>query len=276
MDPMTARKGYADGPYGQVHYRDAGEGLPLLLLHQTPCHLGMFEAAWPHLVGAGLRPIGIDTPGYGQSDPPRAPPTIAGYARAVVAVLDHLGLPAADVLGHHTGAATAAELAVAAPDRVRRLILNGPPLLTLAERTAYQAAIDAAPRPEPRPDGSHLAAMWARRQHFTPGWSNLSGMHRGVIMMLEAQLAAGGGQELAGYSAAFSHDLEPRLRAIRQPTLVLTNTGDDLYGAACRTRDLRPDFLFQALPGGTHDIVDEQPEAWALAVAKFCRGPERT
>ncbi len=268
---MESRKGYADGPDGQVHYRDAGAGVPLLLLHQTPCHLGMFDAAWDLLVRAGIRAIGIDTPGYGQSDATRGTPTIAAYARAVAAVLDHLGLGGADVLGHHTGASIAAELAVAEPRRIRRVILNGPPLFTAEERSAYLRAIAAAPRPGPRADGSHLLAVWERRQHFTPGWTSVPAMHRGVVMMLEAQLSGDG--ERPGYSAAFAHDIGVPLRAIAQPGLILTNTGDDLYTMACRTRELRPDFAFIALDGGTHDIVDEQPEAWARVVTDFVLAP---
>ena len=264
-----SRKGYADGPDGQVHYRDAGAGVPLLLLHQTPCHLGMFDAAWPLLVGAGIRAIGVDTPGYGQSDPPRGTPTIPGYARAVAAVLDHLGLESAAVLGHHTGASIAAELAVAEPRRIRRVILNGPPLFTPEERSSYLQAIAVAPRPEPRTDGSHLLAVWERRKHFTPGWTSVGAMHRGVVMMLAAGIRGDG--EGPGYSAAFAHDIGAPLRAITQPGLILTNTGDDLHAAACRARDLRPDFAFVALAGGTHDIVDEQPEAWARAVTDFVR-----
>ncbi|MBL8201977.1 MAG: alpha/beta hydrolase [Chromatiales bacterium] len=264
---MKSRRGYADGPDGQVHYRDAGVGRPLLLLHQTPCHLGQFDAAWPLLVAAGIRPIGVDTPGYGQSDPTRDPPTIAGYAKAVAAVLDHLKLDAADVLGHHTGASIAAELAVLEPRRIRRVILNGPPLFTPDERAAYLEAIAAAPRPGPRADGSHLLAVWERRKHFTPGWTSLGAMHRGVVMMLMAQMQGDG--ERPGYSAAFAHDVGVPLRAITQPGLILTNTGDDLYLMACRAGDLRPDFAFLALPGGTHDIVDEQPGEWAAAVRTF-------
>jgi pimeloyl-ACP methyl ester carboxylesterase len=271
---MTARKGYADGPDGQVHFRDAGTGRPLLLLHQTPCHLGQFDAAWPALVAAGIRPIGVDTPGYGQSDPPRGTPTIGAYARAVAAVLEHLALESADVLGHHTGASIAAELAVAEPARIRRVILNGPPLFTPEERAAYLQAIAAAPRPEPRADGSHLLAVWQRRQHFTPGWTSVAAMHRGVVMMLSAALGATaqGAGERPGYTAAFAHDIGVPLRAITQPGLILTNTGDDLYGTSCRARDVRPDFAFVALPGGTHDIVDEQPAEWAAAVSAFLAG----
>jgi pimeloyl-ACP methyl ester carboxylesterase len=270
MSPF--RKGYADGPDGQVHFLDTGggegAGVPLVLLHQTPCHLGMFAAAYPLLAAAGLRAIGIDTPGYGQSAPPVAIPTIAGYARAVVAVLDHLRLDRVAMLGHHTGASIAAELAVGEPHRIERVILNGPPLFTASEREAYLKAIAAAPRPEPRPDGSHLKAVWERRVQFTPGWTDLRAMHRGVVMMLAAEP-----REREGYTAAFAHDIGPLLTAISQPGLILTNTGDDLYPMSCRARDLRPDFAFVALPGGTHDIVDEQPAEWARAVTSFTPGP---
>jgi pimeloyl-ACP methyl ester carboxylesterase len=262
MSPF--RKGYADGPDGQVHFLDTGPGVPLLLLHQTPCHLGMFGAVYPLLASAGVRAIGIDTPGYGQSAPLAATPTIAAYARAVVAVLDHLGLSGVAVLGHHTGASIAAELAVLEPRRIGRVILNGPPLFKPEERTAYQQAIAAAPRPELMADGSHLKAVWDRRVRFTPGWAHLPAMHQGVVMMLQAEP-----RERSGYTAAFAHDIALPLKAIAQPGLILTNTGDDLYTASCRARDLRPDFRFVALPGGTHDIVDEQPAAWARAVTDF-------
>lgn len=266
---MRSLKGYADGPDGQVHFHDAGPvtGAPLVLLHQTPCHLGQFDPAVPLLAGAGLRSVAIDTPGYGQSEPPEGPPTIAGYARAVLAVLDHLGLGAATVLGHHTGAATAAELAVLAPGRVRSVILNGPPLFTPEERRDYLAAIAAAPRPEPCADGSHLTAVWNRRGRFTPGWTSVTAMHRGVVMMLMAEP-----RERDGYTAAFAHDVAVPLRSIACPGLILTNTGDDLYTHSCRARALRPDFAFVALDGGTHDIVDEQPVAWSASVARFIDG----
>ena len=51
--------------------------------------------------------------------------------------------------------------------------------------------------------------------------------------------------------------------------LILTNTGDDIYYAAQRARTLRPDFAYIELEGGTHDIVEEQPDEWTRAVVEF-------
>ncbi len=261
---MGTRKGYADGPYGQVHFQALGDGVPLMLLHQSPSSSDMFAAAYPLLAAAGVRAIGVDSPGFGQSDPPPGTPTIAGYALAAAAVMDHLGIPQAAVLGHHTGASVAAELAMNAPERVTRLILNGPPLLTAEEIMAYRRALEASPLPPPQPDGSHLTALWERRLRFTPGWSSLAAMHAGVVQMLIA-----GHRGWDGFKAAFDYDIATALRRLRQPCLILTNTGDDLYVASRRARQLRPDFAWRELPGGTHDIVDEQPLAWSRAVVDF-------
>lgn len=40
--PVT-RRGYADGPFGQVHFQSFGEGIPLLLLHQAPMTSSQFD-----------------------------------------------------------------------------------------------------------------------------------------------------------------------------------------------------------------------------------------
>lgn len=261
---MKTRKGYADGPFGQIHYQEAGGGVPLVLCHQSPSSSAMFRPAYPLLAAAGVRAIGMDTPAFGQSDPPPRPHSIAGYARAVPALLDHLNLDQAAILGHHTGAAIAAEAAVTWPARITRVILNGPPVLTLAERKAYRDALDSAPRSDPQADGSHLLEIWNRRATFTPGWTSVEAMHNGVIQMLIA-----GDAGLDGFHAAFDHDIAETIRRITQPTLILTNTGDDIYSCAQRARELRPDFDYVELSGGTHDIVDEQPQAWADAVTAF-------
>ena len=72
-----------------------------------------------------------------------------------------------------------------------------------------------------------------------------------------------------GHNAAFDHEIRTALDKITQPCLVLTNTGEDLYEHSGRTAALYERFEYAELEGGTHDIVDEQPEAGTTAVTDF-------
>ena len=152
------------------------------------------------------------------------------------------------------------------PQRVDRLILNGVPLLSPAERGHF-AQFRFTPLAL-EPDGAHLVAAWRQRLAASPGWTDLAAMHAHVLATLSNPEHYGW-----GFEAAFAYDIAADLAAVAVPTLILTNTGEDLYAASRRAAALRPDFAYAELAGGTHDIVDEQPAAWAAAVAAFLKGP---
>lgn len=259
---MRTHKGYLDGPFGQIHYYQRGQGPTLILSHQSPVCARMFERALPELSRLGLRAVAVDTPGYGNSDIPSSPPSIAEYAEMFPAILDGLGLQSAHFLGHHTGAALISSFAAKHPERVDSLILNGPPLLSAKDLEAF-----ADVKPEPpaiHADGSHLQKHWDTRVRYSAGWTDKVAMHRRLVDQLWA-----GPTAWYGHAAAFKYDMQPDFMALRPRTLILTNTGDDIYHLALKARELRPDMSFAELEGGCHDIVDEQPEAWAAAVARF-------
>lgn len=256
------RRSYIDGRWGQVHLRETGVGEPLLLLHQSPLSGGMFEAAMPALAEAGFRVIAVDTAGYGNSDSAPTPPSISEHGEALLTVLDSLGLESCHLLGHHTGAAIGAAFAARHGARVQRLVLNGVPLFS-DEELAFFKTFDFKPL-LPEADGSHLLAAWNQRLKASPGWSDLRAMHRYTVDMLAINETYH-----HGFRAALAHDMTQDLLDIAVPTLVFTNTGEDLYEASKRAAALRAEFAFAELEGGTHDIVDEQPAAWADAVARF-------
>jgi pimeloyl-ACP methyl ester carboxylesterase len=256
------RRHYVDGVWGQVHVTETGGGAPLLLLHQSPLSGAMFLPAMPQLAAAGYRALALDTPGFGASDPPPAPQSIEAHADALLPVLDGLKLDRVHMLGHHTGASIAAAFAARHPGRVDRLILNGIALLNPEER-AFFATFRFEPV-VPRADGGHLTDAWAQRLQATPGWTDITAMHRHVATML-----ANPDRYFWAFEAVFAHDLAADLARITAPTLVLTNSGEDLFEASKRAAATRPDWRLAALDGGTHDIVDEQPQAWASAVIDF-------
>ncbi len=263
--PYVPRRAYADGPFGQVHFRDTGEGLPLVLCPQAPQTSRQFTNVYEPLKRRGVRAIGIDTPGFGESDPAPFVPTVEDWAAAIPAVLDRLGIAQADVLGHHTGGMVATEVALQFPDRVRRLIINGPLPIGEAERAEFLRYVeDAEINFVYQPDGSHLQRAYQVRGDMYGDDADPRTITRYAVEQFQ-----GYAPFWTGHHAAFMYDHEPALKQLRHPTLILTNTGDQIYENARLARDMRPDFAYVELQGGGIDIVDQMPEEWADAVAAF-------
>ena len=109
---------------------DEGQGEPIVLVHGfgSSKQVNWVQPSWlTTLNGAGRRVIALDNRGHGQStklfDPAEYHTT--KMAEDVRALLDHLGVPRADVMGYSMGARIAAFLALAHPDRVRSMVLGG-------------------------------------------------------------------------------------------------------------------------------------------------------
>lgn len=266
---LQLRRGYLDSPTGQVHYRVTGPatGTPVLLLHQSPLSSTQFDAVLPGLAARGFRALALDMPGFGMSDAAPGDASLQDYVTIVPAALREFGWSDAALVGHHTGAVVAALFAVAEPQRVRRLVLNGFPLLTDAERRHF-STFYFGPK-DPRPDGSHLLVAWENRLRSTPGWTDLRLMHRYTVEALHR-----GDTNWRAFPLVLAADLEAVLHRLAVPTLLMTNTGEDLYESTRRARALRPDFFdWCELQGGSHDIVDEQPANWLDAVAGWLSQP---
>ncbi|MFK7956887.1 MAG: alpha/beta fold hydrolase [Lysobacterales bacterium] len=266
--PFLPVRGYANGPYGQIHFRDTGRGIPLVLCHQAPQTSRQFTNVYEPLMRRGIRAIGVDTPGFGESDPTPFVPAVEDWAVVVPAVLDHLGIRQANVLGHHTGAMVATEVALQYPSRVRRLIINGPLPVTEARRRKY---LDGVQEREIdfvyKADGSHLQASFATRYRMYG-----EGADPQTITRYTAEKFQGYAPFWTGHHAAFIYDHSASIKKIQHETLILTNTGDMINEDARVAKEMRPDFGFVELEGGGVDIVDQQPEEWADAVEKFLKG----
>lgn len=260
----AARAGYVDGPFGQLHYRAEGSGRPLVLVHMAGFTGIQFAAAMPRIAAAGLRAIAVDLPGFGQSDPPPAPPTVADYATAVAALIDALALDDVVLLGTHLGAQIATDVAIARPAAVSLVVLAGPVLLTDDERTARQRFATAERDAQLHADGSHLTEMWNAAAPFFAGTTDLPALQR----LITSQLAAGS-RNWYGHHAAFANDHEARMRQQTQPALILSNTGDPVHTYAERARERFPQFAYRELEGGSALIADERPDEWVAAIRDF-------
>lgn len=255
-----ARRGYVDVPWGQAHYRHGGavDAPVLLILHQSPLSSATYDVAIGALTARGLRVIAVDTPGFGMSDPPPTPWSIPRYAAAVWEIADELGLSAVHLLGQHTGAIIGAEAALLAPARVRGLILQGLPLYDDAERVEKQTTY--APGYVPARDGEHLRVIWDRvyglYPRLTPDEAN-----RQVAEYLMV-----GPDYATAYRAVFAHHLDTdALAAV--PTVLLHGSDDLVDRMTPAVRAALPKAGLVTIPGGTDFVADEQPEAFADAVA---------
>ncbi|HEY1982251.1 MAG TPA: alpha/beta hydrolase [Xanthobacteraceae bacterium] len=114
----------------EIAFLDEGEGDPVVLVHGFASNkeVNWVATAWVSaLTRAGRRVIALDDRGHGQSaklyDPADYHSSI--MAEDVRALLDHLDLRRADVIGYSMGARITAFLALAHPDRVRSAVLGG-------------------------------------------------------------------------------------------------------------------------------------------------------
>lgn len=191
-----------------------GSGPPVVLLHQTPRSVDEFAEVMP-LVARSRRVIAVDTPGYGCSDRPQQQPTIAEYATSLLEVMDGLGLDRAHLVGHHTGAVIAVEVAAAAPDRAGTLVLSGPVYVDEAMRQALGAVFGQW---HVRADGSHLAEKW---QKFA-AWTD----DPALVQRVMVDLVRAGETSEFGHFAVADYRMEERLPLVAGPVSLIFGSRD--------------------------------------------------
>jgi pimeloyl-ACP methyl ester carboxylesterase len=222
----------------QVHFRHGGAagGVPLLMLHASPGASKQIEGLGDALASA-RHVLATDRPGNGDTPAlPIAQPEIADYAHAEFAFLDELGLGTVDLYGSHTGACVAVEMAIQAPDRVRRVVLDGIALFSDETAAAYLAQY--APEMHPDLAGTHLpwAFQFCRDQvlffpWFDPrteharnlGLPSAPALHSVVLEVLKALETYH-----LGYRASFRYPARSRLPLLQQPVLALAAADDPL------------------------------------------------
>jgi pimeloyl-ACP methyl ester carboxylesterase len=113
-----------------IAFLDEGKGDPIVLVHgfASTAQVNWVYPGWvATLTAAGRRVIALDNRGHGGSSKLYDPSAYhsALMAEDVLALLDHLDLGRADVMGYSMGARIAAFFALAHPQRLRRMVLGG-------------------------------------------------------------------------------------------------------------------------------------------------------
>ena len=266
------RFAYADTSFGQLHYAEQGDGPVLLLLHQTPRSWDEFRELMP-LLAAGHRVLAMDMVGFGASAKLPAPQTIELFARGAWELLNALGIEHAAVLGHHTGAAVALEMAAADSDRVVALLLSSCPW-TDEHYRAEHAAGAGVDRAEQSEDGTHLRTLWELRRPLYPSpVANL--LDRFVHDAL-----APGVDPAEGHRACARYRMEDRIGSATAPVLLI-GAGRDPFSMP--QLPVLSDRLTAArsvrravIEHGTVALIEREAPAVAAAVRDFLASAEVT
>ncbi len=259
----VVRREYVDTSVGQLHLRIARPqnpgARPLLCFHMSPFS-GLIYERFLAEMSRDRMAIAPDTPGFGNSDPPAEVPQIGDYAAVMGELLDILGLDEVDVMGFHTGALIALELAHQRPEHVKHVVMISAAIFTAEELRAIRRENAKMPITV---DGSHLSERWAiALRHAGPGQTPEM-LAEYVFEWFRNPLIS-----WWGHNAAFNFDIEAALRRNVNPLLVL-NTNGDLAEHTRRCAPLLANGRLLELPQWGHGFLDLQAPAVGSIVRDF-------
>ena len=210
---------------------------PVLLIHgfASTRIVNWVNTGWVRaLRAAGRRVVSFDNRGHGLSGKPHAPAAYSSDIMAgdALALLDHLHIRQADVIGYSMGARIAAHLALRAPERVRRLVLGGLGI-HLVEGVGLPPSIaEALEAPE-------LADLTDPMQRMFRAFADANHADRVAL----AACIRGSRQVLSVADVG----------RITQPVLVAIGTADDVSGAARPLAALMPNARVLDIEGRDHN-----------------------
>jgi pimeloyl-ACP methyl ester carboxylesterase len=226
--------------FGQMHLRlTLGKGVPLVLLHMSPRSGAMFELLQERLERPTYAP---DRLGYGFSDAPPWALSLEQYAQSTVDTLDAAGIDGDfDLLGVHTGAVEAIEVALQIGARVRRIVAVGVPLFSSEEQQRQLEKYSEQPL-RPATEGGHVLGAWRGGFAFRQPPYDLGDVHRRFV---EHVLAANPG---AAFRAVCGYPIEKKLKSLKTPLTVFAPHDDILQQTLRAKALLKPDANFVDLP----------------------------
>lgn len=273
---MTTPPRFAAPDGARLAYRDEGAGPALLCLAGLTRTMADFDHLIPHL--PPLRLIRMDCRGRGQSDwTGAATYTVATEAGDALALLDHLGIARAAILGTSRGGLIGMTIAATARDRLRGLCLNdvGPEFAP----GGLARILDHVGRP---PAGRTHRGL-ARRLAQSPGFEGVP-MSRWLEQARRNAVETPAGLALTydpalgtAFRAGFGSgpvDFWPQFDALAGlPLALIRGANSDLLSpeTVARMQACRPDMALAEVPGRAHVPFLDEPEAVAL-IHRFLKG----
>ena len=260
---MTIRKGYSDGPEGQIHWRMAApskgaQKADLYCFSPAPFGSIAYATLLPHLA-KDRRVIAPDYPGQAGSDGGSPQPSIKAYAASMLAVIADLsGDRPVDVLGFHSGCLVAVEVKRQASEAINHVIMVDVPAFDPETRAKYLPMVG---KPfELSPDLESLAKAWdmavTKRLETQPLAHSLA---------MFADMVGNGPRMNATFHAAFTYDVEASLSSLNANATIIA-TQSSLLDPSRRAADMIPDCKLVELLEISRSVLDENAETTAAAI----------
>lgn len=215
---------------------DRGDGEPVLLIHgfASSHSVNWVTPGWVKtLTEAGYRAIALDNRGHGLSSKSYEPEDYRAQKMAgdAAALLEHLGIPRAHVMGYSMGARIAAFMALDYPDRVATLILGGLGEGMVKGVGDWDPIADALLADDP------ASITHPRGRMFRAFADQTRSDRKALAACIRTSRDLIGADEIAG---------------IYQPTLVAVGTTDEIAGSPKALADLMPHGEAFAIEGRDH------------------------
>ena len=247
-------------------YRETGSGDPLLLINGIGGTCLGWEPLLPALA-ARFRVVASDNRGVGRSAAPPGPYTTRQLADDAAALLAHLGVARAHVVGSSMGGMIAQELALAYPALVDRLVLYG--TFARPRRAIMDPWLTFVAQMAERLDPAAVALGWLPWP-YPPAFLADPERVEAALAWQDPYPAPAHGIA-AQTEAVRRHDALDRLPRIAAPTLVLVGA-EDVVTPVYYARELAegiPGARLQVLERGGHEALWEYPDAGAAALLAF-------
>ena len=252
-----------------LHYQSDGDpqGTSLVLIHSLGTDLRLWDDLIPRLDPA-LRLIRFDLRGHGLSADPEGDLNVADFSADLAALLDHLEVEKAVVLGISIGGLIALDFALRNEARAHSLILVDT-AARIGTHDLWQTRIDAIRAHGMAPLADSILARW-----FAPDFAaRCPTQFQGVHTLFTRN-------SVIGYTAACAALREADLRVdvphIKVPALVLCGAQDAATPPEV-VQELAaslPNASFALLPGAGHTPPIEQPQGMADEVNSFLRAQQ--
>ncbi len=258
-----------------LRLRDTGSpsAPALILLHGFGSSLQTWDA-WSDMLSTRFRVVRFDLPGFGLTGPdPTNNYSDARSLQILSALMDHLGIRRATLIGNSMGGRIAWLFAALHPERVDRLVLVSPdgfasPGLEYDKTPSVPPIVRLLPYVLPR------ALL---RSSLAPAYADPSRLTEAVVTRYRDLMLAPGTRSaiVARTGQTRLENPVPLLRRIKAPTLLLWGERDAMIPFINAQDYLRfiPHARLAALPGLGHVPFEEQPDASLKPVLAFLDDP---